>query len=371
MPHRNKKSATKRRYNTQPSHPGCDSSDDPSQPKLMDHNCTGDCYGSDPSPSPPPNSEVNDQSMDDGDDILFADGDEQQQQQEQDDADAELLLDENLLEMERKPILDEHLLDLDDKTNLPPVPPSTTEEEEEQQQQQQQEIPQKVTMMYSQPGRPEGCEREPTKDLEWLSVKLRKQARERLREQQHQNLQLEHLNQRALHNLEQVEQLQQLQYKQEQRYVNQQRYKPCTVKFACVHPKAICPIQATDNSAGYDIFSPVDVTIPAESSVGISLGYKLIIDKDHYLEMKNRSGLAIQKNVEIKGQPCTIDPDFRGVVKMFLYNYNDTPYHVRAGNKIGQFLAKPKIPINWVPVDQINNGDEGSTRYGGFGSTGD
>ena len=123
-----------------------------------------------------------------------------------------------------------------------------------------------------------------------------------------------------------------------------------------------------DEDAGLDIMSAERVTILPLSSVVISTGLFLEIPFGHVGLIWSRSGLSCNHDIEV-GAGC-IDSNFRGEVKVHLYNHSDVSYFVNAGDRIAQLLT---MPVNLNCYEEVENLDELSDTDRGenaFGSTG-
>lgn len=147
--------------------------------------------------------------------------------------------------------------------------------------------------------------------------------------------------------------------------------KPVQVKFKKLFKDVKIPQKATPGSANYDVFCPRDVWIQPGNDNQIHLGFKVIIPHGKKIVFTNRSGWAIIKNMHVKGQPTTIDSDFRGGASIYIENRGSKAYLIEKDRKIAQCGLEDAKEIEWVEVEEINDTDDGSTRgSGGFGSTG-
>ena len=96
----------------------------------------------------------------------------------------------------------------------------------------------------------------------------------------------------------------------------------------------ILPSRATGGSAGYDIYSPVDVIIPAHEKVTFPLGVKVKIKNGWYLQIVPRSSVGIKYHLMLANTCGIIDEDFydnpdnEGMMFMALYNYGEKPIYI-------------------------------------------
>ncbi len=131
------------------------------------------------------------------------------------------------------------------------------------------------------------------------------------------------------------------------------------------------PTYATSGSAGMDICAaiPVDqpIVLQAGERVLVSTGFRFEVPPGYEIQVRPRSGLAINHGVGILNAPGTIDSDYRGVVKVILINWGSEPFTVRRGDRIAQ-IVPARITI--VTLDEANILEPSDRGYGGFGSTG-
>ncbi len=155
------------------------------------------------------------------------------------------------------------------------------------------------------------------------------------------------------------------------------------------------PAYATDGSVGFDLvahnFNKIlkgskEVSLGKKMLNSISKGFvylrpferlvvftgikSLQLPEGYHLEIRSRSGLALKKGLLVANQPGTIDPDYRGPIKVILFN--STPYlnKVVLGMRIAQGVVVPYVKPDLLAVEnvELSTTERGE---GGFGSTGD
>lgn len=125
------------------------------------------------------------------------------------------------------------------------------------------------------------------------------------------------------------------------------------------------PKRATKGSAGYDISSAVDATIPPNGRFAISTGIAIGLLEGTYGRIAPRSGLALKNGIDVLAG--VIDRDYTGEVKAILYNSGDKPFVIKSGDRIAQLILEViKTPDVMVVLD-IDDTTRGAR---GFGSTG-
>lgn len=136
------------------------------------------------------------------------------------------------------------------------------------------------------------------------------------------------------------------------------------MKFEKLDEDAIMPQRATKQSAGYDLSTPVEVTIPANSRVLVPTHITAKMSPDEYLAIVPRSGLALKKGITVLNTPGTVDADYYpGDIGVILYNTTSEDITLEQGERIAQAIVS-----TYYIVD--NDKPKDVERNGGFGSTG-
>ena len=126
------------------------------------------------------------------------------------------------------------------------------------------------------------------------------------------------------------------------------------------------PKQATEFSAGFDVYAYEDAVLAPGRRCSISLGFKCTIPKGYYGQLKPRSGLALWNHVTVDAG--TVDSDYRGIVYILLVNHYDREHFVcEKGIRIGQMIFRKCESPEFRIVNKLS---ETNRNTGGFGSTG-
>lgn len=149
------------------------------------------------------------------------------------------------------------------------------------------------------------------------------------------------------------------------------------VKFAKMHPDAIIPRRYSDGAVGYDLHAhilteqdrPSKSIIPPNSTVNIGTGLLIEPPPLHFLMVLPRSGLG-KYSISVANSPGLIDPDYRGEVRVLVYNGSYVNYWVEHGMRIAQLIVLPMV--RGVVMQEIEKEELSPTKRGekGFGSTG-
>ena len=129
------------------------------------------------------------------------------------------------------------------------------------------------------------------------------------------------------------------------------------------------PSYKTEGSSGMDLmaFLKDPVTIKPKSSELISTGISVAIPEDTEIQIRPRSGLAAKSNISVLNTPGTIDSDYRGELKIILFNHSADDFVVNNGDRIAQMVLMPVLKASFEEVENLPNTIRGT---GGFGSTG-
>jgi len=126
------------------------------------------------------------------------------------------------------------------------------------------------------------------------------------------------------------------------------------------------PTKGSIYSAGFDLYSAENVTIPAKSKGLVSTGISIAIPTDCYGRVAPRSGLANKNFIDVGAG--VIDSDYRGELFVLLFNFSDTDFKVNIGDRIAQLILERIYNIDVATeVDVLPDTIRGNN---GFGSTG-
>lgn len=129
------------------------------------------------------------------------------------------------------------------------------------------------------------------------------------------------------------------------------------------------PQYATVHSAGLDLRADLEnsqVLMPLER-VLVPTGLYIELPEGYEAQVRPRSGLAAKHGISIVNTPGTIDPDYRGEIKVILVNLSDVPFTLEPGERIAQMIIARFEHISWNEVETLSETERGE---GGFGHTG-
>jgi deoxyuridine 5''-triphosphate nucleotidohydrolase (dut) len=133
--------------------------------------------------------------------------------------------------------------------------------------------------------------------------------------------------------------------------------------------KVKLPEYKTIGSSGMDLMAFLDspIKITPNSLELIPTGLSIAIPEDLEIQIRPRSGLAVKSSISILNTPGTIDSDYRGELKIILFNHGTEEFTINNNDRVAQMVLTPIIKMELEEVDQLPDSIRGS---GGFGSTG-
>lgn len=126
------------------------------------------------------------------------------------------------------------------------------------------------------------------------------------------------------------------------------------------------PQYMTEGSSGADLFSAEDVYIEPFDAVLVPTGIKMEIPYGYEFQIRPRSGFSLKNKIIILNSPGTIDSDYRGEIKIIMFNLNKEKFFIKKGERIAQIVLSKVEKANFIKgeIDFTKRGD------GGFGHTG-
>ena len=136
-----------------------------------------------------------------------------------------------------------------------------------------------------------------------------------------------------------------------------------------LNPKVELPKYKTEGSSGMDLKALIEnpIIIKPQSYVLIPTGLSIAIPEDTEIQIRPRSGLAAKSSISVLNTPGTIDSDYRGEIKIILFNHGKEEFIVNNGDRIAQMILMPVIKAEFEEIKELPKTVRGS---GGFGSTG-
>ena len=129
------------------------------------------------------------------------------------------------------------------------------------------------------------------------------------------------------------------------------------------------PSYKTSGASGMDLMASINstVTIKPKTSSLIPTGLSIAFSDDYEIQIRPRSGLAAKNNISVLNTPGTIDSDYRGEIKVIIYNHGTNDFLINNGDRIAQMILMPVVKME---LEETSDLPETIRGEGGFGSTG-
>jgi dUTP pyrophosphatase len=125
------------------------------------------------------------------------------------------------------------------------------------------------------------------------------------------------------------------------------------------------PKRGTEQSAGLDLFSPIDLSLPPNQRILVKLNISIELPNGTFGHILPRSSLSLKNGIHVGAG--VIDSDYRGNVGVLLFNLSDEVFNINRGDRIAQLVIKRYELLEPEEVYESSSTERGD---GGFGSTG-
>ena len=136
-----------------------------------------------------------------------------------------------------------------------------------------------------------------------------------------------------------------------------------------LNPKVELPAYKTDGASGMDLMAFIEepIRIAPNSSYLVPTGLSMAFSEDYEVQIRPRSGLSAKKSITVLNTPGTIDSDYRGEIKIILFNHGKENFTISNRDRVAQIVLTPVVKMKFEEVDNLPDSLRGE---GGFGSTG-
>ena len=136
-----------------------------------------------------------------------------------------------------------------------------------------------------------------------------------------------------------------------------------------LNPNVELPVYKTNGASGMDLMAFIEapIKIAPNSSYLIPTGIFLAFSEDYEVQIRPRSGLAVKNAITVLNTPGTIDSDYRGEIKIILFNHGKEDFLINNKDRIAQMVLTPVVKMEFEETDNLPDSLRGE---GGFGSTG-
>ena len=134
-------------------------------------------------------------------------------------------------------------------------------------------------------------------------------------------------------------------------------------------PTVELPAYKTEGASGMDLMALLNepINIKPNSSCLVPTGLAVAFSSDFEIQIRPRSGLAAKNSISVLNTPGTIDSDYRGEIKVILFNHGKSDFLINNKDRIAQMILTPVIKMD---LEETNDLPETIRGEGGFGSTG-
>ena len=134
-------------------------------------------------------------------------------------------------------------------------------------------------------------------------------------------------------------------------------------------PAVELPTYKTDGASGMDLMALLNkpINLKPNSSCLVPTGLAVAFSSDFEIQIRPRSGLAAKSSISVLNTPGTIDSDYRGEIKVILFNHGKSDFLINNKDRIAQMILTPVIKMEFEKTDDLPETVRGE---GGFGSTG-
>ena len=136
-----------------------------------------------------------------------------------------------------------------------------------------------------------------------------------------------------------------------------------------LNPSAQLPSYKTSGASGMDLMACIEkpVNLNPGKSCLVPTGLSVAFPEKYEIQIRPRSGLAAKNNISVLNTPGTIDSDYRGELKIILFNHSNENFMINNNDRIAQMVLTPIIKME---LEEKNELPETIRGEGGFGSTG-
>jgi dUTP pyrophosphatase len=129
------------------------------------------------------------------------------------------------------------------------------------------------------------------------------------------------------------------------------------------------PTYKTSGASGMDLMAFIKhpIKLAPHSSCLVTTGLSVAFSDSYEIQIRPRSGLAAKNSITVLNTPGTIDSDYRGEIKIILFNHGSEEFTINNNDRVAQMILTPVVKIELEETDDLPNTLRGES---GFGSTG-
>ena len=134
-------------------------------------------------------------------------------------------------------------------------------------------------------------------------------------------------------------------------------------------PTVEVPKYKTVGASGMDLMAFLNqpIKLAPKSSCLVPTGLSFAFSEEYEIQIRPRSGLAAKNNISVLNTPGTIDSDYRGEIKIILFNHGNSEFVINNKDRVAQMIL---TPVQKMELEEVENLPDTLRGKGGFGSTG-
>ena len=136
-----------------------------------------------------------------------------------------------------------------------------------------------------------------------------------------------------------------------------------------LNPAVEIPTYKSSGASGIDLMAFIEkpIKLAPKSSCLVPTGISVAFSNEYEIQIRPRSGLAAKNNISVLNTPGTIDSDYRGEIKIILYNHGKSEFIINNKDRVAQMIL---APVNKMDLEVVESLPDSMRGKGGFGSTG-
>ena len=142
------------------------------------------------------------------------------------------------------------------------------------------------------------------------------------------------------------------------------------LRFEMISEDSVEPEYNYPSDSGFDLYSTIDIELESLDRCLVPTGLKFDVPDGNEIQIRPKSGLALNLGLTVLNTPGTIDSGFNGEIKVILFNTSKNKVVINKGMKIAQAVLCPVVNGSWVSLVKVDSIDDKDRGENGFGSTG-
>lgn len=151
-------------------------------------------------------------------------------------------------------------------------------------------------------------------------------------------------------------------------FIKEQQTK--VIKIKKLSPDVKTPTYAFEFDSGFDLYSTEKIIIPPFGRTLVPTGLSVEIPEGYEIQVRPKSGLAINMGITVLNTPGTVDKGYSGEIKAIVFNTNNNSVIIEKGMKVAQAVLCPVVHGKYVRFEDVDELGDTERGEGGFGSTG-